>query len=95
MERYISCNAPSKTASAPYSKALYKVYVGLTGTFWTLQYIMATYSYNISPNPEKSMGIKIMWIRELIQVDPGFHLQGGAGGKLPPQTLNLPPQSNS
>ena len=25
----------------------------------------------------------------------GFHLLGGAGGKLPPQTLNLPPQSNS
>ena len=22
----------------------------------------------------------------------GFHLLGGAGGKLPPQTLNLPPK---
>ena len=25
-------------------------------------------------------------------MSPGFHLLGGAGGKLPPQTLQLPPQ---
>ena len=48
-----------------------------------------------------SQGVNLWWGRlgwgkkrgQILSIMPftGFHLLGGAGGKLPPQTLNLPP----